>query len=130
MISHYGTVALVNGEQRPSFAVPPGEVVRLYLTNTATTRVFNLAITGGAALRRLGGDSGRGEREVSGNTVMLAPSESVIVDVLFDSPGDAVLQHRTSDQAQPLSTFTVGANPAGTSVADADRQLRAELQHR
>ena len=45
--------------------------------------------------RRVGGDSGRYEREDSADTVMLAPSEIAIVDVLFDTSGDAVLEHRT-----------------------------------
>jgi FtsP/CotA-like multicopper oxidase with cupredoxin domain len=53
MISHDDTVVLVNGEPQPSFAVTRGEVVRLYLTNTANARMFNMGITG-AALRRVG----------------------------------------------------------------------------
>ena len=38
------------------------EVVRLYLTNTANTRVFNVALRG-ARMKLVGGDSGRYERE-------------------------------------------------------------------
>lgn len=88
-----------------------GEVVRLYLTNSANARVFNVAITG-AVLKLVGGDSGRYERRELVDTVMLAPSKSAIVDVLFDTPGDAVLEHHTPDHAATLATFTVGADPA------------------
>jgi FtsP/CotA-like multicopper oxidase with cupredoxin domain len=110
LVSHYRTVLLVNGETRPSFAVTRGEVARLYLTNTANTRVFHLAVTG-ATLRRVGAGGGRYEPEDSTDTLMLAPSESAIVDVLFETAGDAVLEHRAPDHAVTLATFTVGADP-------------------
>jgi FtsP/CotA-like multicopper oxidase with cupredoxin domain len=128
MMRRYGTVLLVNGEIQPSFPVTRGEVIRLYLTNTATTRVVNMAITG-AALSRVGDHSGRYEREDTGDTVRLAPSESAIVDVLFDTAGHAVLEHHTPDHAATLATFIVAADPAGTAVANTDRPLRSELQH-
>ena len=60
-----------------------GEVVRLYLTNTANTRVFKVALPG-ARMKLVGGDSGRCEREQFVEDVVLAPSERVVVDVLFD----------------------------------------------
>ena len=72
----------------PSFAAQQGEVVRLYLTNTANTRVFNVALPG-ARMKLVGGDSGRVEREELVESVVLAPSERVVVDVLFEQPGRA-----------------------------------------
>ena len=126
-----GTVVLVNGETQPSFAVSRGEVVRLYLTNTATTGIFHLAISG-ATLKLVGAGSGRYERAEFVDTVTLAPSEGAIVDVLFDTPGEAVLTHHSPDHAWTLATFAVGAAPVPTSFADAyrepstDRSLTAE----
>src|SRR3954464_4797415 len=61
-MGRYGNVLLVGGETEPSFPVQLGEVVRLYLTNTANTRVFNVALPG-AKLKVVGGDSGRVARE-------------------------------------------------------------------
>ena len=43
---------------------PHGEVVRLWLTNTANTRVFNVRLPG-ARMKVVGGDSGRVERRSS-----------------------------------------------------------------
>ena len=60
-------------------------MVRLYLTNTANTRVFNVALPG-AQLKLVGGDSGRVEREELVESVVLAPSERVVVDALFEQP--------------------------------------------
>ena len=63
-----------------------GEVVRFYLTNTANTRVFKVALPG-ARMKLVGGDSGHVEHEQFVDDVILAPSERVVVDVLFDRPG-------------------------------------------
>ena len=71
-----------------------GEVVRFYLTNTANTRVFNVALRG-ARMKLVGGDSGRCEHEELVESVVLAPSERAVVDVLFDEPGEVTLEHRT-----------------------------------
>ena len=63
-------------------------MVRLYLTNTANTRVFKVALPG-ARMKLVGGDSGHVEHEAVGRDVVLAPSERVVVDVLFEQRGRA-----------------------------------------
>ena len=84
-----------------------------YLTNTANTRVFNVVLPG-AQMKLVGGDSGRCEREEIVDSVILAPSERVIVDVLFDQPGQLALLHRTPDKDYKLAAVDVGA-PARTA---------------
>ena len=79
-MGRFGNVLLVAGEPDLAFDAQAGEVVRLYLTNTANTRVFNVAIPG-ARMKLVGGDSGRVEREELVDAVVLAPSERVVVDV-------------------------------------------------
>ena len=64
------------------------EIVRFYLTNTANTRVFNVALPN-ARMKLVGADSGRYEHETWIDSVILAPSERAVVDVLFDQPGRA-----------------------------------------
>ena len=61
-MGRFGNVMLVAGEPDLSLTARRGEVVRLYLTNTANTRVFNVALPG-ARVKLVGGDSGRYERE-------------------------------------------------------------------
>ena len=73
-MGRFGNVFLVGGEPVPRLEVGAGEVVRLWLTNTANTRVFNLAVAG-APMKLVGGDSGRVEREELVESVLLAPSE-------------------------------------------------------
>src|SRR5437588_13029751 len=89
-----------------------GEVVRLYVVNTANTRIFNFAIHGARA-KLVGGDSGRYERETFTSEVLLAPSERAVIDVLFDAPGEVRLEHRTPDHVYDLGGVTGIARPAG-----------------
>ena len=61
-MGRFGNVLLIGGEPDLRLTARAGEVVRLWLTNTANTRVFNLALPG-ARMKLVGGDSGRVERE-------------------------------------------------------------------
>jgi FtsP/CotA-like multicopper oxidase with cupredoxin domain len=54
-------------------------VVRLWLTNTANTRVFSVTVPG-ARMKLVGGDSGRYERQELVEQVLLAPSERAVID--------------------------------------------------
>jgi len=117
---------LINGETTFSGEAMMGEVVRLYLVNTANTRIFNFALRG-ARMKLVGGDSGRYEREAFVDEVMLAPSERAVLDVLFDSPGDVRLEHRTPDQVYDLGGFSVAGNAAGSAGESFD-VLRVDAQ--
>src|SRR3954469_12799120 len=123
-MGRFGDVLLVNGETELKLTARRDEVVRLYLTNTANTRVFNVALPG-ARMKLVGGDSGRVEREEFVEAVVLAPSERVVVDVLFGEPGLTALEHRTPERTYPLGTFDVVAEPATPPLADEFAVLRA-----
>ena len=127
MMGRFGTVLLVNGLPKATFDVTRGEVVRFYLTNTANTRVFNVAVAG-ATFKLVGGDSGRHEREEFVESVLLSPSERAIVDVLFELSGTAVLEHRTPDHTSTLATFHVADGEASPSFLDAYRLLRTDAE--
>ena len=105
-MGRFGEVLLVNGETDLSIDASRGEVVRFYLTNTANTRTFRVAVPG-ARMKLVGGDSGRVEQEQVVEDVVLAPSERVVVDVLFDEAGDMTLEHRTPDRVYSLATVHV-----------------------
>jgi FtsP/CotA-like multicopper oxidase with cupredoxin domain len=115
-MGRFGDLLLVGGETDASFAVRSGEVVRLYLTNTANTRVFRVVLPG-ARMKLVGGDSGRVERETFVEDIVIAPSERVVVDVRFDRPGVLTLEHQTPERVYPLATITIGTEPAAPSYA-------------
>jgi FtsP/CotA-like multicopper oxidase with cupredoxin domain len=116
-MGRFGDVLLVSGEPELSLTANRGEVVRFYLTDTANTRVFKVALPG-ARIKLVGGDSGRYEHEEFVEEVVLAPSERVVIDVLFDEPGQLTLEHRTPDKTYPLATIDVSDEPASPSYAD------------
>jgi FtsP/CotA-like multicopper oxidase with cupredoxin domain len=107
-------------------------VARLYLVNTANTRIFNFAVRG-ARMKLVGGDSGRVEREAFVEEVLLSPSERAVVDMLFDEPGGVRLEHRTPDHTYRLGSFSVAGTATGDAAASfgvlrTDPELAAERE--
>ncbi|HKO84747.1 MAG TPA: multicopper oxidase domain-containing protein, partial [Actinomycetota bacterium] len=115
-MGRFGNVFLTSGDPDLRLEAQAGEVVRLWLTNTANTRVFNLMVPG-ARLKLVGGDSGRVEREEFVDSVVLAPSERAVLDVLIEQPGELALEHHTPDRTYRLATITVGEGQAAPSPA-------------
>jgi FtsP/CotA-like multicopper oxidase with cupredoxin domain len=122
-MGRFGNTMLVAGEPDLSLTASRGEVVRLYLTNTANTRVFNVTLPG-ASMKLVGGDSGHYEHEQPVEEVLLAPSERAVVDVRLDEPGELALEHRTPERTYRLAAITVAQEPAEPSLADRFDALR------
>jgi FtsP/CotA-like multicopper oxidase with cupredoxin domain len=118
-MGRFGNVMLINGETHFSHAAAVGEVVRIYLVNTANTRIFNFALPG-ARMKLVGGDSGRYEREKFVDAVLLAPSERAVVDVLFETPGEVPVEHRTPDRVYDLGVVSVAEAEAEGEVGSFD----------
>ena len=132
-MGRFGNVMLVAGDPALSLTARRGEVVRLYLTNTANTRVFNVALPG-ARMKLVGGDSGRYEREEVVEEVLIAPSERVVVDVHFAEPGELALEHRTPGRTYRLAGLRVEddsfepAAAAAFGILRTNRDLTAERE--
>jgi len=124
-MGRFGNVMLTGGEPEFNFQAGVGEVVRLYLTNTANTRIFNVALPG-ARMKLVGGDSGRYERETFVEEVLLAPSERAVLDVLFETPGPVPLEHRTPGHTYELGSISVTDEPIEQSFAREFDQLRTD----
>jgi FtsP/CotA-like multicopper oxidase with cupredoxin domain len=110
-MGRFGTLLLVGGQTDLSLSALRGEVVRLYLTNTANTRVFKVALPG-AQMKLVGGDSGRHEHEQFVDSVILAPSERTVLDVRFADPGQLSLEHQTPGKTYTLARIDVSAEEA------------------
>jgi FtsP/CotA-like multicopper oxidase with cupredoxin domain len=115
-MGRFGNVMLVAGESGLRLDARRGEIVRFYYTNTANTRVFNVALPG-AQMRLVGADAGRYEHEALVEEVLLAPSERVVVDVLFADAGELELEHRTPERTYRLASITVADEEPDTSYA-------------
>ncbi len=122
-MGRFGNVMLVAGEPDLSLEAKRGEVVRFYFTNTANTRVFNATLPG-AQMKLVGADAGHYEHEELVEEVLLAPSERVVVDVLFPDAGELELEHRTPERTYRLASITVVDEPPEPSFADEFAHLR------
>jgi FtsP/CotA-like multicopper oxidase with cupredoxin domain len=115
-MGRFGNQMLVNGEPRLALTADAGEVVRFYFVNTANTRVFNVAVRGGR-MKLVGGDSGRCEHEEFVESVVLAPSERVVVDVRSRRPATS-----RSSTAPPNRHTSSRPSPSGTARWTRDRR--------
>jgi len=133
-MGRFGNVMLVAGESDLQLEAKRGEVVRFYFTNTANTRVFNVALPG-AQMKLVGADAGHYEHDEIAEEVLLAPSERVVVDVLFPDAGELKLEHRTPEHTYPLASILVVDEQAVPSYAEEFARTRtnrdaAELRKR
>ena len=126
-MGRFGNHMLVQGEPDLTLTAQEGEVVRFYLTNTANTRVFNVAVRGGR-MKLVGGDSGRCEHEQLVDSAVLAPSERVVVDVRFDEAGDAVLEHVTPERTYALASIAVKEGSLDPGPTEAFERLRTNQE--
>ena len=122
-MGRFGNVMLISGEPDLALEAKRDEVVRFYFTNTANTRVFNVALPG-ARMKLVGADSGHYEQDEFVDEVLLAPSERVVVDVLFADPGELTLEHRTPGRTYQLASITVTDDSAPPNHAKQFDSLR------
>ncbi len=101
LMGRFGNVFLANGEPEYGLDVEAGEVVRFHFTNVSNTRTFNLSFRptddpSGAPLpvKVVASDVSRFERESMVESVVLAPAERYVVEVLFPSGGAWALTNR------------------------------------
>ncbi len=148
LMGRFGNVLLVNGEPRWETRVRRGEVVRLFLTNVSSTRVFNLSFRGapgasagadrpaaaGARMKVVASDLSRYEREHWVENVTIAPAERFVVDVRFEQAGDVTLVNRVRaidhifarffNETDVLGLVHVSAEPATPDHGAAFARLR------
>lgn len=93
LMGRFGNVLLVNGAERWDWEARAGEPVRLYLTNAASARTFNLSFDR-ENLRVLAADAGRFAAPRLVESVVIAPAERYVIEVRFDRPGKYPLMNR------------------------------------
>ena len=106
LMGRFGNVQLINGQPDFRRTVNKGDVVRLFLIDASNTRPFNLRVEGGVRMKLVGGDLGRFEREEWVSTVVIAPGQRYIVEVMFE--GRASSLSRT--ESPPSITSSESSN--------------------
>ncbi len=136
LMGRFGNVLLVNGEPRWDARAERGEVMRLFLTNVSSTRVFNLSFQGARTrMKVVASDLSRFERESWVDNVTIAPAERFVVDVRFEEAGEATLVNRVRAIDHVMARFfeesqTLGVVRVGSDRAQPDHRSTFErLRH-
>ena len=93
LMGRFGNVLLVNGRDDWHLEVRPRQLIRLYLTNAANARTFNVSLDG-TPLRVVEGDAGRFGRPRTRESVVIAPAERYVAEAQFERPGKYALVNR------------------------------------
>ncbi len=105
LMGHYGNTLLINGQTNFELNTHKGDVVRLYIVNSANARPFNFAVKG-LKMKLVGGDSGVYEKESFVESVILGPSERAIVDVYITDTGSYDIVNITPENTYNLGKIT------------------------
>jgi len=94
LMGRFGNTFLTNGEPEYGLEVDAGDVVRFHFTNVSNTRTFNLSLRpiedpagDPLPIKVVASDVSRFEREAMVESVVLAPAERYVVEVLFPAAG-------------------------------------------
>lgn len=112
LMGRFGNHMLVNGEKEWFLEVDSGSIIRFFLTDAASTRVFNVSIEG-HPLKVVGSDSGLYEKEFFSDSITISPGERSIVEVLFDEPGRFKVYHKNPKASYVLGEVVVKGKPNG-----------------
>src|SRR5947208_2680456 len=96
--------------------IPVGERFT-YQVHVPDAGAFNVTLPG-ARLQLVGADAGHYEREELVDEVLLAPSERVVVDVLFPDASELELQHKTPEHIYRLASITIVDEPPEQLLVD------------
>ncbi len=133
LMGRFGNVMLVNGVTGHGLQVRPGEVVRFFMTNVANTRTFNVTF-GSARVKLVASDVSRFERETWVSSVVIAPAERYVVDVVFPEEGEVAIANTIQainhfrgefyPHVDTLALVTVAGPPLRDEVTEAHATLR------
>ncbi|USN88559.1 MAG: multicopper oxidase family protein [Candidatus Nomurabacteria bacterium] len=110
LMGRYGNKLLINDQADYELSVSAGNVTRLFITNVANTRTFDLAFPG-AEVKKVGGDLGRIEHEELISHQIIAPAERYVLEVVYAEPGEYIIEHR----GQLLGKVAVSESHEGVS---------------
>ena len=120
LMGRFGNMMLVNGEVDYLLHVKQGQVVRFYLLNAANVRPFKFAIEN-IPLKIIASDLSSYERSFFTDSVIIAPAERYIMDVLFDQAGTFNILNQN-----PMKSYTLGKIVVEAATNNQDKTLTAE----
>lgn len=128
LMGRFGNVFLINGEPRYALDVDRDDVVRFFLTNASSARMYNLSF-GDARMKVIASDLGKLEREEWVQSVVIAPAERYVVDVKFGHGGRLAMVNRVQALAHIAGTYSPETDTLGVvRVAPRSKIPRADRE--
>lgn len=99
LMGRFGNTMLLNGVPDYSYTFVAGDIVRFSVTNTASTRTFNLSLWDDASgaplpMRIVGTDLGVFPEDLRGESLVIGPAERYLFDVQMPDSGTVTLENR------------------------------------
>ncbi len=105
LMGRFGDILLINDQRDFRIKVEQGQINRLFLTNVANTRVFDLEFEG-TKVKNVGGDVGRIQKEEFVNGIIIAPAERYIIETMYSKTGTYKISHRGKKIGEVIVTKT------------------------
>jgi len=121
LMGRFGDTLLINDKEDYSMTVTQGAITRLYFTNVANTRTFDLELPG-ASMKLVGGDLGRIEQEKMVEDVIIAPAERYVVEIYYKDAGTYAIEHR----GKKIGTVVV--EPSGQNKQSEFNALKSHVE--
>lgn len=112
LMGRFGNVLLVNGEPRWHDSASAGEAIRLWFTNAANTRTFNL-VASNAIMRLVAADMGPFPEPLDVESVVIGPAERYAVDIFPDGNGPVVLTNQVQALDHLYGRFVAQVDTVG-----------------
>lgn len=118
LMGRFGDTLLINDTEDYKLTVNQGEITRVYITNVANTRTFDIMFEG-AEIKLVGGDTGRIEHEKMIESQIIGTSERYVMELYYKTPGTYPIVNRGKTMG------TVIVVPTDTNHQVAFSQLRS-----
>lgn len=124
IMGRFGNTLLVSGNASTTIQAKAGEVLRLYVTNVSTVRPYQFRIPG-AQMKLVGADSGRVEKEMMVESIIITPSERYVLDVFIPKAGTYSMEHSYPGKTYTLGTIVATEKQAVSSAGNLFPVLRS-----
>jgi FtsP/CotA-like multicopper oxidase with cupredoxin domain len=114
LMGRFGNTLLVNGETNYSLGVDRGSVVRFFIANASSSRVYNLSFSNPRVrIKVIAGDAGKFEHEAWVQSVVVGPSERYVVEARFPDSGSVALVNRVQALDHMIGSYSPETDTLG-----------------
>ena len=123
----FGTHYLVNWSEDYTLNLVQGEVTRLYVTNTANVRPFNISIPW-VQMKLVWWDLGAYEKESIIDSLLIAPAERYVVELLAPEAWDVDLVFKNPAFTETIASVKIQENKEVSTAGNQFSNYREVLQ--